>query len=85
MPSFMVISPHTAADCTKVVRDTLALGYLTHFDWGCKDGDHTGWAVIEASNKAEVLMAVPPSVRPQARAVELVKFLPEQVKNWHHK
>ena len=84
MPSFLIISPHTAEDCMRVVRDTLAMGYLTHFDWGCKDNDHTGWATIEAENKAEALMVVPPLVRHEARAVQLTKFSADEVNGWHH-
>jgi hypothetical protein len=83
MPSFLVISPHTEEDCVKVLQDLLAMGYLTHFDWGCKDNEHTGWAIIEAENKAEALMTVPPSVRSRARAVQLAKFAPEEVRAMH--
>jgi len=83
MPTFLIVSPHTGDDCTRVVRDTMAMGYLTHFDWGCKDAEHTGWAVLEADNKAEALMAVPPLVRNQARAIQLTKFSPEEVRGWH--
>lgn len=85
MPSYMIISPHTAEECTRVIRDTLATGYLTHFEWGCKDDEHTGWAIIEAENKPEVLLAVPPSVRHKARAIQLTKFTPGQVEKWHAK
>ena len=35
------------------LKEVLAIGYLTHFDWGCKDGEHTGWAILEAGSKAE--------------------------------
>jgi hypothetical protein len=48
MQKFMIISPHTHEECTMVVKQTLAIGYLTHFYWGCKSGDHTGYAMIEA-------------------------------------
>ena len=83
MPTFLIVSPHTGKDCSRVIQDTLATGYLTHFDWGCKDGEHTGWAVLEADNKAEALMAVPPLVRSQARAILLTKFSPDEVRGWH--
>lgn len=83
MPSFLIISPHTEEDCAKVIQDTLAMGYLTHFDWGCKDAEHTGWAILEAENKAEALMVVPPLVRSHARAIQLSKFSPDEVRGWH--
>jgi len=83
MPSFLVISPHTLEDCSMVLQDLLATGYLTHFDWGCKDGEHTGWATIEAGNKAEALMVVPPLARGRARVIQISKFAPEEVRAMH--
>jgi hypothetical protein len=83
MPSFIVISSHTSEDCSKVLQNILATGYLTHFDWGCKDGEHTGWAIIEAENKAEALLVVPSSARSTARVVQIEKFSPDQVHGMH--
>lgn len=83
MPSYLVISPHTHEDCSKVLGDLLAMGYLTHFDWGCRDGEHTGWAIIEADNKAEAMMVVPPLARASARVVQIGKFTPDEVRAMH--
>ena len=83
MNRYIVISPHTEADCTKAIQRIEAAGYITHFDWGCKDGDHTGWTIVEADNAAEALMVVPSLERTKARAVRLVKFTPEDVKGMH--
>ena len=83
MPSYLIVSPHSREGCTQVLQDTLATGYLTHFDWGCKDGEHTGWAIIEASSKAEAMMAVPTIARHDAHIVQLTKFTPEEVRAMH--
>ena len=83
MDRFLVISPHTVEDCKAAVQQVLFAGYITHFDWGCKDGEHTGWAIIEASSKAEAMMAVPPLVRHDAHVVQLTKFTPEEVRAMH--
>ena len=85
MERFIIIAPHTNAECIEALQQMLFTGYLTHFDWGCKDGDHTGWAIIEAENAKEALMVVPPSQRQTARAVHLTKFLGEEVEKMHHK
>ena len=66
-----------------MLQDLLAMGYLTHFDWGCKDDDHTGWAIIDAESKKEALMAVPSFVRARARAIQLTKFSAEEVRAMH--
>lgn len=83
MKRFIVISPHTAADCIMALKQTLAIGYLTHFDWGCKDGVHIGWAILEAENKAQAMMSVPTFLRDQATVVQLTKFEPAAVEAMH--
>ena len=74
MGRFLIETPHREQDCLNVVQLVNAQGYLTHFDWGCMNGVHTGWAVIEAENEAEARLAVPPLVRNQARVVRVTKF-----------
>ena len=57
-----------------LVDEIQAMGYLHHFDWGCPEGIHTGWALIEAENEAEARLAVPSLVRRKARIVKVSKF-----------
>lgn len=82
MAQYLVFSPHTKEDCNKVVKLTLAIGYLTHFYWGCKAGDHTGYAIIEAESEKEALLSVPTVIRNKGKAVEIVQFEPDDVKRW---
>ena len=84
MDRFLVISPHTNEECKQAIKDVYAAGYLTHFDWGCMDGDHTGWIVFEAEDANQALMVVPSSQRRSARAVKLVKFSPDDLRNMLH-
>jgi hypothetical protein len=49
------------------------------------DGDHTGYRMTTADSKEAALATVPSSHRSKARAVELTKFTPEQVKSFHKK
>ena len=82
MQKFIIISPHTHEECTRVIKLTLAIGYLTHFYWGCKSGDHTGYAIIEADNEKEALLSIPTIIRDKGRAIGLVQFDPMVVQNW---
>jgi hypothetical protein len=82
MQKFMIISPHTHEECTLVVKQTLAIGYLTHFWWGCKSGDHTGYAMIEAENENEALLSIPTIIRHKGRAIGIIQFEPKVVQNW---
>lgn len=83
MKKFLVVSNHSAADCVRALKEVLAIGYLTHFDWGCKDGVHTGWAILEADSKAEAMMSVPPFLRNQAQIIRLTKYNPDVVESLH--
>ena len=84
MPSYLIVSPHTSDECLKTLDQVLASGYLTHFQWACPSGEHTGYVIFEANNKDEALMVVPTFVRSKARAIELMQFNSEQVKAMHN-
>ena len=83
MDRYLVTIPHTMEDCLRVLQQIEAIGTITHFDWGCKDGDHTGWAVIEADNKAEAMMVVPTIQRSKAQVIKLTRFNPEEIRGMH--
>jgi len=74
MHRFLIETPHREQDCLHLLQLLHAQGYLTHFDWGCMNGVHTGWAVIDAEDEREARLAVPPLVRGEARVVRVTKF-----------
>lgn len=82
MDKFLVESPHSTHDCKLAVKLIQSAGYLNNFDWGCIDGVHIGWAVIEAENAAQALGVVPAIVRDKARAIKLNKFDSAMVDQW---
>ncbi len=83
MDRYLVISPHTAGDCRQALKEVNAPGCVTHFNWGCMDGDHTGWVVPEAETTQQALMVVPAMQRHRAKAVKLVKLSPADLVNMH--
>jgi 2-keto-3-deoxy-L-rhamnonate aldolase RhmA len=83
MERFLVIAPHTAAECKQALAQVLAVGFITHFDWGCMDGEHTGWAILEAENAKEAMLAVPPTQRQSASVVRLTRFSPSEIEAMH--
>ena len=83
MDRYLVSVTHTMQECIRGLKAVESAGMITHFDWGCKDGDHTGWVIIEAESKPQALMVVPPVLRDKAHAVRLVKFSPEDVQAMH--
>jgi hypothetical protein len=81
MNRYFIESPHKAEECAMLLRNVLAMGYLMHFDWGCKSGQHVGWAVIEAESEDQARLVVPPMVRDQARILRVDRWGPEDFKD----
>jgi hypothetical protein len=85
MNKYLIETTHTKEDCLHVLDLILAYGFITHYDWGCEDGVHMGWAIVEADSNSEALLSVPPLIRDKARAVKLKKFTPEIIQSFHEK
>ena len=83
MDRYLIEVPHEAdvVTCARVVRTFLDTGshYLTHADWGCKDGDHRAWMIVEASDHEEARWIVPAPMRSIAKVVKLTKFDSEEI------
>ena len=56
---------------------------MGRFDWGCNENVHVGWAIVEARDANTAKMMLPTSIRGKARAVQLAKFTPAEVKSFH--
>ena len=78
MAKFLIQVDHDgeAIACTRTQRVFRATGshYLTHADWGCKDGVHTAWIVVELETREQARAVLPPMDRPKARIVALSTF-----------
>jgi hypothetical protein len=83
MPRFLIEVPHSAETraCARVIQVFLSTGshYLTNADWGCGDGVHKAWMVVEVADKAEALGIVPPAFRADATVVRLSRFTLAQI------
>ena len=85
MERYLVESHHTEEDCHHVVEQFTFYGIINRVDWGCEDGVHVGWAIVESENKDMALLVVPPLLRSKAKVTRLVKFSPEKIEEAHSK
>jgi hypothetical protein len=80
---FLIEVPHEGdfLACAKVVQVFLSTGshLLSHADWGCMDGNHSAWLIVDVDCREDALQVVPPAFREQARIVALNKFTMEQI------
>ncbi len=83
MPKFLIEVPHEKDPiaCARVVKIFLTSGshFLTNAEWGCFDGDHHSWMMVDVHDKQEALGIVPPGLRAQTRVVQLNRFELEKV------
>jgi len=80
---FLIEVPHeaTPAACIHAIDTLLTTGshFFTHADWGCRDGEHKAWIIVEVGSKDEALAIVPPAFRTQAHVVQLNTFTLQQM------
>jgi hypothetical protein len=80
---YLIEVPHEeeVVACARVVEIFLKTGshFVTHTDWGCKDGEHKAWIIMEVDNKEDARRILPPAFRSQAKIVSLNKFSMEEI------
>ncbi len=68
MARFIIEVPHEgkAKECALAVKVLLSSGshYLTHAEFGCLDGEHKAWIIVEVDSKEEARFILPPVYRP---------------------
>ena len=78
MAKFLIEVPHESEKmaCLRAVQALLGSGshFVANADWGCRDGDHRAWIVVELASKDEAMAIVPPICRAQAKIVALNGF-----------
>jgi hypothetical protein len=85
MARYLVETNHTARECTWALKQALRgdTAFLDRFEWGCRDGDHRGWAIVDAEDRFAAQAMVPRLLRPYTRIVELTPFSPKEALAYH--
>jgi len=85
MARYIIQDSHEVEDCLKILDAFMRAGahYLTNAEWGCEDGEHTAWIVVEAASEDEARHMMPPVIRNRARLVRLNRFTPDQIRAFH--
>jgi hypothetical protein len=91
MARFLIEVNHEAlaGECELAAQVLLSSGshYLTHADWGCMDGVHTAWLIVEVESRELARAIVPPAHRARTRVVALNHFALDEVDRFlaHHR
>jgi hypothetical protein len=83
MAKFLIEVPHEAEKraCLRAIQILLQTGshYLTNAEFGCYDGVHKGWVIVDVDSKEAARGILPPVYRSQAKIVNISKFKLEEV------
>jgi hypothetical protein len=83
MAKYLIEVPHEAkmAACVRAVQVFMTSGshFLANADWGCEDGEHKAWMIVEVEDKEQARSIVPPNYRSEAKIVTLKRWWPEDV------
>jgi hypothetical protein len=85
MSKFLIEVSHEAnpVTCARHVEIFLKSGshFFTHAVWGCKDGEHKAWIIVDVDSRDEARAILPPAIRPLAKIVQLNAFSMEDIED----
>jgi hypothetical protein len=78
MARFLIEVPHegTKTACMraiKVFKDT-GSHFLSHAEWGCTDGEHKAWMIVEIESKEAAIRILPAAYQQRAKITRLAQF-----------
>ncbi|MEA3476990.1 MAG: hypothetical protein U9R60_02335 [Bacteroidota bacterium] len=83
MEKFLIEVPHgeDKGSCKRAIQVFLRSGshFVTNADWGCMDGDHKAWLIVEVENKDDAMRILPAAYRRNAKITRLHKFTREEI------
>lgn len=83
MPRYLIEVAHDADSrgCKHVVKEFLDTGshYLSHAEWGCQDGVHKAWMIVETDDREQAKAVVPPFLRPHTKIIRLNRFFTDEM------
>ena len=87
MTKYLIASRHESADCVRALDEELAKGpgILDKFVYGCKGGDHTGYAIVDVKTLSDALAMVPGFLQELACVTKVDKYTPAEIKSLHSK
>ena len=85
MAKFLIEVPHEATKeaCVNAVKIFFQTGshFLANADWGCHDGEHKAWLLVDVETKEQARQIVPPAYRPVAKIILLHTFTRSEMEN----
>jgi hypothetical protein len=78
MDKYLIEVPHDSdkAACARAIQVFHATGshFVANADWGCDDGEHKAWIIVEVASREDARSILPPAYRSEAKIVRLTQF-----------
>jgi RES domain-containing protein len=78
MAKYLIEVPHEAnkVACERAIQVFLSSGshFLVNAEWGCGDGEHKAWMIVDVENREQARLIVPPFYRPETKIVVLNRW-----------
>jgi hypothetical protein len=85
MPKYLIEVAHGAEKnaCYTAIQVFLQTGshFLTHAEWGCLDGEHKAWIIVDVPTKDDARFIVPPAFRSIARITQITTYTSQDILN----
>jgi len=83
MEKFLIEVAHgeDKGSCMRAIQVFLRSGshFVTNADWGCMDGDHKAWLIVEVEDKTAAMRILPAAYRQSAKITRLHRFTREEI------
>jgi hypothetical protein len=83
MPRYLIEVPHepVMGACALAAKSLLQTGthFVTNAEWGCADGEHKAWIIVEMDSKQDARGILPLNFRPNAKIIELTRFTMQDI------
>jgi hypothetical protein len=83
MAKFLIEVEHGSEKdaCMEAIQVFLQTGshFLTHAEWGCVDGEHKAWIMVDVPTKNDARYIVPPRFRSVAKITQLTQYTAEDL------
>jgi hypothetical protein len=83
--TFLVTVPHTPEQCLNTLDEMKSKGdaFLSKFEFGCMDGDHTAYAFIDGTSADNVRKMLPENEQKAAKITKVNKMTAAQIEKIH--
>ncbi len=87
MAFYMITSVHGAEECLDALDEIRAerADTLNKFVFGCKGGDHTGYAIVDEESREAALSLLPAVLQETACITKVDKFTSADIQSFHAK